>query len=204
MISLQRSFLSLDCAALAESLSSLPLHQRLDISLQLLELGEDGSETKTDSQEPPHGESSSTGVESSVVELNSCRLLRAKQPKAEDASLLDFHFTPPRSSVPKQVTLRVKRATCDKGAEAKVTPVNTSFLRSGGSPEQEQDSVSSAVAKPSEGDDILDQLLAVVPARQSPAAQASQSGTVAGERSNTPSAKPETAELDSMLDELLA
>lgn len=32
------SFLSLDTAALAESLSSLPLHQRLDISLDLIEL----------------------------------------------------------------------------------------------------------------------------------------------------------------------
>ena len=39
----QSSFLSLDCSALAEALSSLPLHKRLDISLELLELGTDTS-----------------------------------------------------------------------------------------------------------------------------------------------------------------
>ena len=45
----QSSFLSLDCNALAEALSSLPLHKRLDISLELLELGADtSSENKTE------------------------------------------------------------------------------------------------------------------------------------------------------------
>ena len=39
----QSSFLSLDCNALAKALSSLPSHKRLDISLELLELGADTS-----------------------------------------------------------------------------------------------------------------------------------------------------------------
>ena len=46
----QSSFLSLDCNALAEALSSLPLHKRLDISLELLELGADTSHCSTENK----------------------------------------------------------------------------------------------------------------------------------------------------------
>ena len=46
----QSSFLSLDCNALAEALSSLPLHKRLDISLELLELGADTSHCSTENR----------------------------------------------------------------------------------------------------------------------------------------------------------
>ena len=50
MTVLQSSFLSLDCNALAEALSSLPLHKRLDISLELLELGTDSSHSSTENK----------------------------------------------------------------------------------------------------------------------------------------------------------
>ena len=38
---IEPSFLSLDCSTLADTLSSLPLHKKLDISLELLELAEE-------------------------------------------------------------------------------------------------------------------------------------------------------------------
>ena len=50
MTVLQSSFLSLDCNALAEALSPLPLHKRLDISLELLELGTDSSHSSTENE----------------------------------------------------------------------------------------------------------------------------------------------------------
>ena len=50
MTVLQSSFLSLDCNTLAEALSSLPLHKRLDISLELLELGTDSSHSSTENK----------------------------------------------------------------------------------------------------------------------------------------------------------
>ena len=124
------------------------------------------------------------------------------QPGAESTAPLDFQFPSPRSKGPEQVTLKGKGATSNQKATEKATPINVSSLGSGGSQGQEQhDPESNAVAKGSEGDGVLDQLLAEVPARQPMATGSTGSGNAVGEQSNPPS---ETAELDSMLDELLA
>lgn len=159
-----------------------------------MELGKDGSETGTNSLETSSGEPHLSD-ESSVSVLSSSRA----QPVAEGTSPLGFQFPSPRSRGPEQVTLKAKRATANQGA---ITPANVSSLGSEGSVEQErQDSESNAAAKGSESDSVLDQLLAVVPAPQLMAAGSTGASDVVGEQGNPPS---ETAELDSMLDELLA
>ena len=83
------SFLSLDCAALAESLSSLPLYQRLDLDLDLVQLceAEDPSSSRDDDDSTKPVTSTLDGVD-----LTACR--RKKYTfdfKPKDLSALRTH-----------------------------------------------------------------------------------------------------------------
>lgn len=61
------SFLSLDCAALAESLSSLPMHQKLNLDLEFVQLCDEAE------AERGSGESDVvTNAFSSIVDLSTC------------------------------------------------------------------------------------------------------------------------------------
>ena len=252
---LQNSFLSLDCGALAEAMSSLPLHKRLDISLELLELATDPSprhpeagllEVATDPS-PRHSEADSSPRHSEAD--SSPRHSEAdsspRHPEADssprhpetDPSPRHPEADPsPRHSEAGSVDLAAAcnskslRKTADKfffqvpAAEASRTAAGTSSLHkstdvSVNTSEKGTTLPDSRVCGVQDSDHVadrdkeLDKLLTAetLPERTSRGygedlgAVTSHATPHSGEVSDSsPVADPNTAELDDMLDELLA
>ena len=245
---LQNSFLSLDCGALAEAMSSLPLHKRLDISLELLELATDPSPRHSEADPSPRHSEADPSPRHSEADPSPRHSEADPSPRHSEADPSPRHSEAdpsprhseadpsPRHSEAGSVDLAAActskslRKTVDRfffqvpAAEAPRTAAGTSSLHkstdvSVNKSEKATTLPNSRVCGVQDSDHVadrdkeLDKLLTaeILPERTSRGygedlgAVTSHATPHSGEVSDSsPVADPNTAELDDMLDELLA
>lgn len=193
----QNSFLSLDCSALAEAFSSLPLHKRLDISLELLELATDTSQGTKNLA--PDG-------------ADSVDLAAACSSKSLHKTVDQFVFQVPAPEAP-----RTSRGGNGGGSISLHNSTDLLAITSeqGATLPDSRMGAVQDITSVADGDKELDKLLAAeTPPERTSRGCGEDLGQVTSHTSNAtphpgvsdspPAADPNTAELDDMLDELLA
>lgn len=181
-------FLSLDCADLAESLSTLPLHQRLDLDPDFMKLCESGGK----SAESAETITNLSSLEN-ILDLSACTKKRTYK----------FNLQATDSSLSKLLPQGDSSAHHEVDNSSKQDLLQESGIEKGAVPPKQN--------LPSQGDEELDKLLEnSLSLRQrkqgsgvvkSKAPLEEHKSQVSCDQSNKP---PSNSELDDMLDELLA
>ncbi len=164
------NYITLDCNKLAESLAIIPLHDRLDLNVELLEMG--GYSTATSSQEV----TKDTLSETEPRETNQREPLQVKamdKHKKQSEPLKESELTKQTTSVAPSHTRTLPTPTTVKQSIVVATVSGHTVERSAGSDNSELDSLLANVSggggemdpqtgthETDELDDILDELLA--------------------------------------------
>ena len=216
------SFLSLDCAALAESLSGLPMHRKLNLDLEFVELCEADRDAESGSGK---SEITIANTLNSIVDLSTCarkkdytfefKVDKLKSLPGKDATRSVFERTArTQESVPARITLNMKQDISEEVQQ--ISPEKRSTVSSAATISKRDTSTDD------HEDEELDRLLANTDSsfqqrtvgegsNKSPSSASINVGqgsacltSSAGEKGVGTVATASNVELDDMLDELLS